>query len=46
MVKNLSANAGDSGSIPGQDTKIPHASGQLNLRSAMKESLQPEQAFS
>ena len=25
MVKNLSSNAGDAGSIPGQGTKIPHA---------------------
>jgi len=29
MVKNLSFNAGDKGSIPGQKTKIPHATGQL-----------------
>ena len=28
MVKNLSFNAGDMGSIPGQKTKIPHATGQ------------------
>ena len=25
MVKNLPSNAGDSGSMPGQETKIPHA---------------------
>ena len=25
MVKNLPSNAGDSGSVPGQETKIPHA---------------------
>ena len=30
MVKNLPANAGDTGSIPGS-RKIPHASGQLSL---------------
>ena len=30
VVKNLPSNAGDVGSIPGQGTKIPHASGQLN----------------
>ena len=27
VVKNLSANAGDAGSIPGWGTKIPHAMG-------------------
>ena len=25
VVKNLPSNAGDAGSIPGQETKIPHA---------------------
>ena len=30
MVKNLSANAGDTGSIFVPGTKIPHASGQLS----------------
>ena len=30
MVKNLPYNAGDTGSIPGQGTKIPHAMGQLS----------------
>ena len=30
MVKNPPSNAGDTGSIPGQGTKIPHATGQLN----------------
>ena len=29
--KNLPCNAGDSGSIPGQGTKIPNPSGQLSL---------------
>ena len=29
MVKNPSCNAGDSGLIPGQGTKIPHAAEQL-----------------
>ena len=29
MVKNPPYNAGDTGSIPGQGTKIPHATGQL-----------------
>ena len=30
MIKNLPFSAGDSGSIPGWGTKIPHASGQLS----------------
>ena len=30
MDKNLPANARDTGSAPGQGTKIPHASEQLN----------------
>ena len=30
VVKNLPANAGDMGSIPGLRTKIPHALGQLS----------------
>ena len=30
MVKNLSCNAGDTGSIPGQGIKIPHVAGQLS----------------
>ena len=29
MVKNLPCNEGDSGSIPGPGTEIPHATGQL-----------------
>ena len=36
VVKNLPPNAGDVGSIPGRGTKIPHASGQLSLHTAMK----------
>ena len=31
VVPNLPCNAGDAGLIPGQGTKIPHATGQLNL---------------
>ena len=31
MVKNLPANAGDTGSIPGLGTKITRAVGQLSL---------------
>ena len=30
VVKNLPSNAGDSGSIPGLGTKIPHGAGQLS----------------
>ena len=30
MVKKLSSNAGDAGSIPGQRTKIPRVSGQIS----------------
>ena len=30
VVKNLPSKAGDTGSIPGWGTKIPHATGQLN----------------
>ena len=37
VVKNLLLNAGDKGSIPGQGTKIPHASGQRSLRGTMKD---------
>ena len=31
MVKNLPSNTEDTGSIPGQGIKIPHAKGQLSL---------------
>ena len=34
VVKNLPPNAGDRGLIPGRGTKIPHAAGQLSLRSS------------
>ena len=41
VVKNLSCNVGDAGSIPGLEAEIPHAAGQLSLcaapRTAMKE---------
>ena len=30
MVKNMPSNAGDAVLIPGQGTKIPHATGQLS----------------
>ena len=32
VVKNPPSNAGDMGSIPDRGTKIPHAAGQLSLR--------------
>ena len=37
MVKNLPANTGDVGSIPGWGTKIPHAARQLNPRATTTE---------
>ena len=37
MVKNLPSSAGDSGSVPGQKTKIPHAMGQLNPHATVTE---------
>ena len=37
VVKNLPYNAGDAGSIPGQGTKIPRASGQLSPRATTTE---------
>ena len=36
-VENMPSNTGDMGLIPGQGTKIPHASGQLRLRTATRE---------
>ena len=36
VAKNLPSNAGDAGSIPGQGTKIPHATGQISLRAPTK----------
>ena len=36
MVKNPSCNAGDTGSIPGLGTRIPHAAAQLNVHTPMK----------
>ena len=38
MVKNLPYNAGDSDSVPGRGTKIPHASSQLSQHTATIES--------
>ena len=37
MVKNPPSNAGGTGSILGQGTKIPHASGLLRLRAETRE---------
>ena len=37
MVKNLPSSAGDAGSMPGQGTKIPHATEQLSLCAASTE---------
>ena len=41
MVKNLPCSAGDTGSLPGRGTKIPHAMGQLSLCVATTEQLSP-----
>ena len=37
VVKNPPYNAGNSGSIPGRGTKIPHATGQLSLHTTTTE---------
>ena len=37
VVENPPYNAGDIGLVPGQGTKIPHAAGQLSLRTATTE---------
>ena len=37
MVKNPPSNAGDTGSIPGQRDKIPHATEQLSLHTVPTE---------
>ena len=42
MVKNLPSNAGDTDSIPGQGTKIPHATGKLSLSGVTREACAPQ----
>ena len=37
MVKNLPCIAGDTGSIPGWGTKIPHTTGRLSLSATITE---------
>ena len=37
VIKNPPSNAGDAGSILGQRTMIPHATGQLSLHTTAKE---------
>ena len=37
MVRNLPSNAEDTGSIPGRETEIPQATGQLSLPAAAAE---------
>ena len=39
VIKNLHSNAGDVGSIPAQETKIPHAAGQLSQHAATTEAI-------
>ena len=41
MVKNPPANAGDTGLLPGPETKIPHAGGQLSSCGTTTEGLAP-----
>ena len=41
MVKNPPSNAGDTGSIPGGVTKIPHALGQLSPHATTTEPALP-----
>ena len=42
VVKNLSCNAEDAGSIPRRVAKIPHAAGQLSPRTVTTEPMQPK----
>ena len=37
VIKNPPSNAGDAGSIPGWETKIPHGAGQLSPRATTRE---------
>ena len=39
MVKNPPSSAGDTGSIPGQGTKIPYATEQLSPQATSRESV-------
>ena len=41
VVQNPPSNAGDIGLIPGEGTKIPHASGQLGPRATTTEPMNP-----
>ena len=43
VIKNLPSNAGDMSSVPSQGTKIPHATGQLNLSAITREIYAPQQ---
>lgn len=42
MVKNWPPNSGDTSSVPGLRSKIPHAPGQLNLQVATRECCMPQ----
>ena len=46
VVKNPVSNAEDTVSIPGRETKIPHATEELNWRAATRERLSSEPAHS
>ena len=41
MVKNLPSNAGDTGSIPGQGTRVPRATGKQRLCATAAEPMCP-----
>ena len=43
VVKNLPCKAGDTGSIPGWGTKIPHAEEQLTPHATTRESVSPKE---
>ena len=43
VVENPPSNAGDVGSIPGWETKVPHAVGQLSPRTTTREARAPQQ---
>ena len=42
LVKNPPSNAGDVGSIPGQETKIQHGMAQLSIRTSNQRARMPQ----
>ena len=45
VVKDLPSGAGDMGSTPGRETKIPHALGQLSPSATTREVYTPKRAY-